>query len=71
MNLYITMYSLIHVSCTLKIQNMNETKYNFILSNKNGDSLNFGYDHKEKLFLTSLRRISKCHIRIIVESQMI
>ena len=40
----------------LEIQNMNETKYNFILSNKNGDSLSFGYDHKEKLFFVDRSR---------------
>ena len=36
---------------------MNETKYNFILSNKNGDSLSFGYDHKEKLFFVDRSRV--------------
>ena len=41
----------------LEIQNMNETKYNFILSNKNGDSLSFGYDHKEKLFFVDRSRV--------------
>ena len=35
---------------------MNETKYNFILSNRNGDSLSFGYDHKEKLFFVDRSR---------------
>ena len=40
----------------LEIQSMNETKYNFILSNKNGDSLSFGYDHKEKLFFVDRSR---------------
>ena len=36
---------------------MNETKYNFILSNRNGDSLSFGYDHKEKLFFVDRSRV--------------
>ena len=34
----------------LEINNMEEVKYTFILSNNNEDSLTFGYDHKEKQF---------------------
>ena len=34
----------------LEINNMEEVKYTFVLSNNIGDSLTFGYDHKEKQF---------------------
>ena len=30
---------------------MEEVKYTFVLSNIKGDSLTFGYDHKENSFL--------------------
>ena len=43
-------FDLTKAKIELEINNMEEVKYTFVLSNNIGDSLTFGYDHKEKQF---------------------
>ena len=43
-------FDLTKAKIELEINNMEEVKYTFVLSNNIGDSLAFGYDHREKQF---------------------
>ena len=48
-------FDLTKAKIELEVNNMEEVKYTFVLSNNIGDSFTFGYDHKENSFLLTDR----------------